>query len=222
MFYPVTPKIYNFDNEQVVKERDFLSCKSFILPQQIVTHNNNLTCTTKILPNIKFTTYNENSNNYITQENNFNMEQMDSNAYESPAISINMSEQSVPGLNSLYSNVPPCENMNFTTENLNYATNNAPNNPSGYADPGVVAVSNALFAYNDAFQCIPIKTTPKVFRKRVKGEANSEWSNAFVTKLDPCTCGDVEEHYEPYDVKKIYDEGKVKTVFNFDHGAFEI
>lgn len=86
-------------------------------------------------------------------------------------------------------------------------------------DPGVVAVSNALFAYNSAFQSIPIKTSPNVFRRRTKGEGNSEWCNAFVTRVDPCECGDPDEQFKPYEVTKYYDDGQVKTVFNFDQDS---
>lgn len=92
------------------------------------------------------------------------------------------------------------------------------NSPSG-VDPGVVAVSNALFTSNSAFQTIPIANSPNIFRRRKRGEPNSEWSNAFVTRIDPCECAEPEEEYRPYEMTKFYDETGVKTVFNFDNEA---
>lgn len=87
-------------------------------------------------------------------------------------------------------------------------------------DPGVVAVANALFTSNSAFQNIPIKNTSKIFRRRRRGEPASEWSNAFVTRIDPCECVDPEEEYKPYEMTKIYDTNGVKTVFNFNNDSY--
>ncbi|CAG9483990.1 photosensitized INA-labeled protein PHIL1, putative [Plasmodium vivax] len=177
----------------------------------------------------------------MSQENIFEAEAISTNAYAhgggpSSLHSMNMvhSVSSVAsGGNDPSQYVPnQCGNMNMMGTGLSghEMNNNAPllfvdgapycaDDAGQGIDPGVVAVSNALFAYNSAFQSIPIKTSPNVFRRRTKGEGNSEWCNAFVTRVDPCECGDPDEQFKPYEVTKYYDDGQVKTVFNFDQDS---
>ncbi|KAI4840911.1 photosensitized INA-labeled protein PHIL1 [Plasmodium brasilianum] len=221
MLFSGSPKIYSYNKKGNIKKLDFFSCKSIILPQEHIDTKNNLICTTKVIPNTYETICDNIFKMQMAHDNNYDNERMGTNAYDNRN-------------SNIYSvNIVPCDDGNFnnyTDVNVNVNVNandmNQPlmfedgaqgsADPAQPIDPGVVAVSNALFAYNNAFQCIPIKSSPNVFRRRSKGEANSEWSNAFVTRVDPCACGDAEEEFKPYEVTKYYDEGKVKTVFNFD------
>ncbi|KEP66461.1 UNVERIFIED_CONTAM: photosensitized INA-labeled protein PHIL1 [Hammondia hammondi] len=82
-------------------------------------------------------------------------------------------------------------------------------------DPGVYAVSNALFDASGAFRSIPLKQGP-VFRRRQRGDCQSEWSNAFVSRVDPCECGYPEETYTPYEVARYRDQyGHPHTTLDF-------
>lgn len=82
-------------------------------------------------------------------------------------------------------------------------------------DPGVYAVSNALFDTSGAFRAIPLKPGP-VFRRRQRGDCQSEWSNAFVSRVDPCECGYPEETYTPYEVARYRDQyGNPHTTLDF-------
>lgn len=82
-------------------------------------------------------------------------------------------------------------------------------------DPGVSAVSHALFGGSPSFTSIPIEARP-VFRRRRRGDGFSEWSNAFVTRVDPCECVSPEETYTPYEVAKYKDSlGRTHTTINF-------
>ncbi|OEH74087.1 uncharacterized protein LOC34623331 [Cyclospora cayetanensis] len=84
----------------------------------------------------------------------------------------------------------------------------------GY-DPGVFAVSSALFGGSGAFQTIPIQFKP-VFRRRRRGDCLSEWCNAFVTRVDPCECISPEETYTPYEVARYRDQqGRMHTTMDF-------
>lgn len=84
-------------------------------------------------------------------------------------------------------------------------------------DAGVYAVSNALFGSAGAFQNIPIKFSP-VFRRRRRGDGLPEWSNAFVTQVDPCECTRPEEAYTPYEVARYRDQqGRVVTALDFEN-----
>lgn len=84
----------------------------------------------------------------------------------------------------------------------------------GY-DPGVVAVSSALFGGSGAFQPIPLQPRP-VFRRRRRGDCLPEWSNAFVTRVDPCECVNPEETYTPYELARYRDEmGRTHTTLDF-------
>ncbi|OEH74088.1 photosensitized ina-labeled protein phil1 [Cyclospora cayetanensis] len=83
-------------------------------------------------------------------------------------------------------------------------------------DPGVSAVSNALFGGSPAFTPIPITSKP-VFRRRQRGDSYPEWSNAFVTRVDPCECISPEETYTPYEVAKYRDsQGRKQTLLSFN------
>lgn len=83
-------------------------------------------------------------------------------------------------------------------------------------DPGVFAVSKALFGGIPAFTHIPLDVRP-VFRRRRQGDGYSEWSNAFVTHVDPCECVNPEEIYTPYEVARYRDqEGRIQTTLNFN------
>lgn len=87
----------------------------------------------------------------------------------------------------------------------------------GY-DPGVYAVSNALFDTSGAFRSIPLRQGP-VFRRRQRGDCQSEWSNAFVSRVDPCECGHPEETYTPYEVARYRDQyGNPHTTLDFSQG----
>ncbi|CRH03056.1 photosensitized INA-labeled protein 1, PhIL1, putative [Plasmodium relictum] len=218
MLSSILPKRYYFNKQGKIKEIDLLTCKTIISPQKHVDTNNNLTCTTHVLPNIYETSHNPPKMN-IAHENNFDNVAMNTGVYINQTPSLN-NVNAVPYAADQYNNIKEV-NVHEVTQPLNFADGNLyyADGPQGI-DPGVLAVSNALFAYNSSFQSIPIKTSPKVFRRRRKGENNSEWSNAFVTRVDPCECTEPEEEYKPYEVTKYYDESGVKTVFNFDHDSF--
>lgn len=82
-------------------------------------------------------------------------------------------------------------------------------------DPGVYAVSTALFTSSGAFQAIPLKPGP-IFRRRRRGDCQSEWSNAFVSRVDPCECSYPEETYTPYEVARYRDQlGNSHTTLDF-------
>lgn len=82
-------------------------------------------------------------------------------------------------------------------------------------DPGVCAVANALFGGSPAFTSIPIEIKP-VFRRRRRGDGFPEWSNAFVTRVDPCECVSPEETYTPYEVARYKDQqGRTHSTLNF-------
>lgn len=86
---------------------------------------------------------------------------------------------------------------------------------SDAADPGVLAVSNALFSGSGVFQAIPLGPRT-VFRRRKKGDVVPEWSNAFVSRVDPCECGQPEETYTPYEVSRYRDSlGNPKVQLDF-------
>ncbi|KAL8434273.1 hypothetical protein Efla_002038 [Eimeria flavescens] len=86
---------------------------------------------------------------------------------------------------------------------------------SDQQDPGVYAVSHALFGGSPAFTNIPLTTKP-VFRRRRRGDGFPEWSNAFVTRVDPCECVSPEETYTPYEVARYRDrEGRTQTTLSF-------
>ncbi|CDI80851.1 hypothetical protein, conserved [Eimeria acervulina] len=82
---------------------------------------------------------------------------------------------------------------------------------SEHPDPGVSAVSSALFGGNACFTRIPIQQNKPIFRRRRRGDALPEWSNAFVTRVDPCECGYPEETYTPYEVAKYTEEKNLTT-----------
>lgn len=83
-------------------------------------------------------------------------------------------------------------------------------------DPGVFAVSNALFGGSPTFTNIPIEPRP-VFRRRRRGDGYPEWSNAFVTRVDPCECVNPEETYTPYEVARYRDQqGRTQTTMNLN------
>ncbi|KYO03419.1 photosensitized INA-labeled protein 1, PhIL1, putative [Plasmodium reichenowi] len=216
MLSSISPKRYSFDKQGNIKEIDFLSCKSVILPEQHLNAKDNFICTTRILPNFYETPPDKAAKLKMTQENNIDKANMGTNVYiqrTSSLSNMNVLQYADEVHNNLQDS-----NVHEINEPLIFADVNqycGDANTQGI-DPGVVAVSNALFAYNSAFQSIPIKSSPNVFKRRSKGEANSEWSNAFVTRVDPYECTDPEEEFKPYEVTKYYDEGKVKTVFNFD------
>ncbi|SBT30631.1 photosensitized INA-labeled protein PHIL1, putative (PHIL1) [Plasmodium ovale wallikeri] len=218
MLSSVIPKRYSFDKKGTIKEINFLSCKSIISPKKHVDSKNNLTCTTSIFPNLYETTHDNITKMYVTQDNSYDNEGMSTNAYANQMPSMN-------NINVVQYDENQCNNLgDVNVHGMNEPLIFADDaqycaEPVNGIDAGVVAVSNALFAYNSAFQCIPIKSSPNVFRRRTKGESNSEWSNAFVTRIDPCECAEPEEQFKPYEVTKYYDDGKVKTVFNFDQDS---
>ncbi|KAL8447881.1 hypothetical protein Emed_004176 [Eimeria media] len=83
-------------------------------------------------------------------------------------------------------------------------------------DPGVFAVSHALFGGSPAFTNIPLEMKP-VFRRRRRGDGYPEWSNAFVTRVDPCECVNPEETYTPYEVARYRNqEGVTQTTLSFN------
>ncbi|CAA9986314.1 photosensitized INA-labeled protein 1, PhIL1, putative [Plasmodium knowlesi strain H] len=244
MLSSTVPKRYKFDQRGNLTEVNILTCKSVVLPSKYVDSKNSLTCSTNIIPKLQETAHDCTTSKMATsQENILEAEPIGTNAYAhggvgsgpSSLLSMNM-VHSVSSIGSGGNEVPQytpnqCCNVSMLRTGLcGQGLNNSPlvfvDGPSYSADdveqgidPGVVAVSNALFAYNSAFQSIPIKTSPNVFRRRVKGEGNSEWCNAFVTRVDPCECGDPDEQFKPYEVTKYYDDGQVKTVFNFDQDS---
>ncbi|KAF8821039.1 photosensitized Ina-labeled protein PHIL1 [Cardiosporidium cionae] len=69
-------------------------------------------------------------------------------------------------------------------------------------DPGVSAVSSALFARNIAFEQIPMRRR-SVFRRRRTGEHNSDWSNSFPTSFDVLNCCNQIEYENPYPESQI-------------------
>ncbi|CDI82619.1 hypothetical protein, conserved, partial [Eimeria acervulina] len=84
----------------------------------------------------------------------------------------------------------------------------------GY-DAGVYAVSTALFGGAGSFKTIPIQFK-SVFRRRRSGDCLSEWSNAFVTRVDPCECVPPEETFTPYEVARFKDQqGRTHTTLDF-------
>ncbi|GAW79089.1 hypothetical protein, conserved [Plasmodium gonderi] len=242
------PKRYIFEKKGNATEANFLGCKSIIFAQNYVASKKHFSCTTRVVPDLHETAYDSKILKMaMSQDNIFEVDAMNANAYThgSPSLhNISMMNNvncdngmnGMIGMNSMSGGLDanqytanPCNNMMTISINGQELKNNplifvdgdqyTPDTPVQGIDPGVVAVSNALFAYNSAFQCIPIKTSPNVFRRRTRGEANSEWSNAFVTRIDPCECGEPNEEFKPYEVTKYYDEGKVKTVFNFDQDS---
>ncbi|GAB64584.1 hypothetical protein PCYB_021530 [Plasmodium cynomolgi strain B] len=242
MLSSAAPKRYKFDQRGNLTEVNFLACKSVVPPRKYVDSKNSLTCSTNVIPEFHQTKHDCTISKMATsQENIFEAEPISTNAYiheggPSSLLSMNMvhSVSNVcNGGNDTCQYAPnQCCNVNIMRTGLSgHEMNNASpllfvdgapycGDDAGQAiDPGVVAVSNALFAYNSAFQSIPIKTSPNVFRRRTKGEGNSEWCNAFVTRVDPCECGDPDEQFKPYEVTKYYDDGQVKTVFNFDQDS---
>ncbi|CDJ42366.1 hypothetical protein, conserved [Eimeria tenella] len=71
-------------------------------------------------------------------------------------------------------------------------------------DPGVAAVAAALFGCSAAFAAVPLAARP-VFKKRQKGDLNSDWANAFVTRVDPCECAAPEETFTPFELARYRD-----------------
>lgn len=76
-------------------------------------------------------------------------------------------------------------------------------------DAGVCAVSKALFG-NASFSQIPLSHFGhNVFRRRREKDTVSEWSNAFVSRVDPCECSNPEitYKYDPYEVSRFRGKG---------------
>ncbi|CAD2084482.1 photosensitized INA-labeled protein PHIL1, putative [Plasmodium vinckei brucechwatti] len=212
ILFSTSRKRYSFEKKETIKDIDFLSYNSIIFPSKQIYVNANLNCT-------------KNSSNFYEPSHNLKMNMSHENIYDNTG----MNSEGYENHPQFYNDDNSQQYQDNQYRLLESSNSNAMNQPlmcvngneytpemQNGIDPGVLAVSNALFAYNNAFQCIPIKTSPNVFRRRVKGEANSEWSNAFITRVDPCECTDFEEQFKPYEVTKYYDEGQVKTVFNFD------
>ncbi|CXH86560.1 photosensitized INA-labeled protein PHIL1, putative [Plasmodium berghei] len=214
MLFSTPRKRYSFEKKETIKDIDFLSYNSIIFPSEQIYANSNLTCT-QFPPNLYETSQNINLKMNMSHENIYDNTGMSSEGYENHPQFYN--NDNYPQYQDDQYRMLESSNPNAMNQPLICLNGNeyAPEMQTGI-DPGVLAVSNALFAYNNAFQYIPIKASPNVFRRRVKGEANSEWSNAFITRVDPCECTDFEEQFKPYEVTKYYDEGQVKTVFNFD------
>ncbi|EDL43815.1 hypothetical protein, conserved [Plasmodium vivax] len=194
MLSSAAPKRYKFDQRGNLTEVNFLACKSVVPPRTYVHSKNSLTCSTSVIPELHQTAHHCKGRSGANGTSG-------TNGKSGSTSKMAMSQENI-----------------FEAEAINGAPYCADDAGQGI-DPGVVAVSNALFAYNSAFQSIPIKTSPNVFRRRTKGEGNSEWCNAFVTRVDPCECGDPDEQFKPYEVTKYYDDGQVKTVFNFDQDS---
>ncbi|CDJ68918.1 hypothetical protein, conserved [Eimeria necatrix] len=71
-------------------------------------------------------------------------------------------------------------------------------------DPGVAAVAAALFGCSKAFAAVPLAAGP-VFKRRQRGDLNSDWANAFVTRVDPCECAAPEETFTPFELARYRD-----------------